>query len=70
MIYSIHEYLFPTLCNADRTQDLVRKPYEAGNLGFKTGKGIYDWSKIDADDFRRRSSEPYLRFFNWSVPEA
>jgi 3-hydroxybutyryl-CoA dehydrogenase len=69
MIYSIEEYLFPTLCNADRTQDMIRKLYEAGELGFKTGKGVYDWGKIDADDFRRRSSEPYLRFFNWTVPE-
>jgi 3-hydroxybutyryl-CoA dehydrogenase len=68
MICGIEDYLFPSLCNADRTQDLIRERYEAGDLGFKTGKGVYDWSGKDIDDFRRRSSEPYLRFFNWSVP--
>ena len=68
MIINIEDYLFPTLCNADRTQDLIRQRYERGDLGFKTGKGIYDWSMKDADDFRKRSSEPYFRYFNWSLP--
>jgi len=69
MIISIEDYLFPTLCNADKTQDLVRDRYERGDLGFKTGQGVYDWSTKDADDFRRRASEPYFQFFNWSLPE-
>jgi 3-hydroxybutyryl-CoA dehydrogenase len=69
MIISIEDYLFPTLCNADKTQDYIRTRYEAGDLGFKTGKGVYDWSKIDIDDFRRRASAPYLRFFNWDLPK-
>ena len=69
MILSIEDYLFPTLCNADKTQDMIRSRVELGNLGYKTGRGVYDWSKKDADDFRRRASEPYLRFFNWSLPE-
>ena len=68
MIVSIGDYLFPTLCNADKTQDMIRKLYESGDLGFKTGKGVYDWSSKDADDFRKRSSEPYFRYFNWSLP--
>ena len=68
MIKSIDDYLFPTLCNAQTTQRLVQERYDRGDLGFKTGKGVYDWSKKDADDFRRRSSEPYFRFFNWSLP--
>lgn len=68
MIISIEDYLFPTLCNAQQTQDLIRKRYEHGDLGFKTGKGVYDWSTKDADDFRKRSSEPYFRYFNWSLP--
>jgi len=68
MIVSIEDYLFPTLCNADKTQDLIRDRYESGDLGFKTGQGVYDWGAKDADDFRRRTSEPYFRFFNWALP--
>jgi 3-hydroxybutyryl-CoA dehydrogenase len=68
MVLSIEDYVFPTLCNADKAQDLVRDRCERGDLGFKTGKGVYDWSEKDADDFRRRASEPYFRFFNWSLP--
>jgi 3-hydroxybutyryl-CoA dehydrogenase len=68
MMCEVEEYLFPTLCDAKGAQDLIRKPYEAGDLGFKTGKGVYDWSKIDIEDFRKRSTAPYLRFFNWSLP--
>lgn len=69
MIMSIHQTLYPTLCNATQPQDLVRIPYEAGNLGQKTGKGVLDWSQVDMDEFRKRASAPYLKFFNWSVPE-
>ena len=68
MIAGIHGYLFPTLCNANEVQDLVRDCCERGDLGFKTGKGVYDWSEKDADLFRKRSSEPYFRLFNWSMP--
>ncbi len=69
MIMSIHETLFPTLCNSTAPQDLIRIPYEAGNLGYKTGKGVLDWTGVDIDAFRKRASEPYLKFFNWSLPE-
>lgn len=69
MIVSIDDYLFPTLSKADKTQDYIRSRFEAGNLGFKTGIGVYDWRERDIPEFRRRASEPYLRFFNWSLPE-
>ena len=69
MILSIEDYLFPTLSNAKRTPDYIRSRCNAGDLGFKTGKGVYDWSKKDTEKFRECASEPYLRFFNWSLPE-
>ena len=68
MIMSIHKNLYPSLCNATAPQDLVRIPYEAGNLGYKTGKGVLDWTGVDIDAFRKRASQPYLKFFNWSLP--
>lgn len=69
MIVSIEDYLFPTLSNAKKTQDYIRTLHDAGQLGFKTGKGVYDWSKKDVNNFRQRASAPYLHFFNWSLPE-
>ena len=69
MIVSIDDYLFPDLSNAAKTQDFIRSKYEAGNLGQKTGQGVYDWSKVDMEDFRMRAAKPYLAFFNWSLPE-
>lgn len=69
MVLSIEDYLFPTLSNAQKTPDYIRSRVEAGDLGIKTGKGVYDWSKKDLADFRKRAAAPYLRFFNWSLPE-
>lgn len=69
MIKSIQDYLCPSLCNADKAQDLLDERCRTGNLGYKTGAGIYDWSCKDYDDFRRRASEPYLKFFCCDIPE-
>ncbi|MCD8139806.1 MAG: 3-hydroxyacyl-CoA dehydrogenase family protein [Planctomycetaceae bacterium] len=70
MIVSIHDYLYPDLCNATAAQDYIRSRLEAGDLGQKTGKGVYDWRSVDMDDFRKRAAQPYLQFFNWSLPEG
>ncbi len=69
MVLSIEDYLFPTLCNADRTQPMIRELHDSGNLGFKTGKGVYDWSQKDLAEFRKKAGKPYLDFFNWSLPD-
>ena len=69
MVKNIHDYVFPTLSNADRTQAFIEERYDRGDLGVKTGKGIYDWSEVDMDAFRKKASEPYLQFFNWKLPE-
>lgn len=69
MIVSIDDYLFPDLCNAVKTQDYIRSRFEAGDLGQKTGRGVYDWSKKDMEEFRMNAAKPYLAFFNWTLPE-
>lgn len=66
---NIEEYLFSSLSNAAGAPDLVKDKVAAGNLGAKTGKGIYDWSKVDMNEFREKTSAPYLRFFDWDLPE-
>ena len=69
MVKSIDDYLFPTLCTADKTQDMINERFNRGDLGYKTGKGVYEWESRDMDAFRKKASAPYLKFFNWKLPE-
>ena len=68
MVLSIDDYLFPSLCTDQKGQDYIRSLHDAGDLGVKTGKGIYDWHGVDMDAFRKRASAPYLKFFDWDLP--
>ena len=69
MILSIENTLYPDLCRQTEPHKLVSEAIKRGELGYKTGKGILDWSGVDIDAYRKRAAEPYLRFFNWSLPE-
>lgn len=69
MVKCIEDYLLPTLSNACTTPDYINKLVSENNLGMKTGKGVYEWSKEDQEDFRRRASAPYLCYFNWDIPK-
>ena len=68
MILNIHKTLYPGLCRENEPQKLVSDAVERGDLGYKTGKGVLDWANVDIDAYRKRASEPYLKFFNWSLP--
>ena len=67
--YNIENYLFKDLSNADSAPKLICDLMEKGEYGVKAGKGIYDWSEVDMDDFRERVSAPYWGFFNWDLPK-
>lgn len=60
--YQVQSYLFPSLCNSTTPQETLMKHYKAGELGLKTGKGLFDWSKKDVEDFRRRKSQAFYKF--------
>lgn len=70
LVKSIEDYLLPSLSNASKTPDYINQLVHENCLGMKTGKGIYEWPKEAQDDFRRRASAPYLRYFNWDIPKA
>jgi len=70
MIVSIDDYLFPDLCNDTKAQPYIRERFDAGNLGYKTGTGVYDWRNRDMDAFRKKAGAPYLQFFNWKLPQG
>lgn len=67
--YNIENYLFKDLSNADKAPKLICDLMEKEEYGVKSGKGIYDWSDVDMDDFRERVSAPYWNYFNWDLPK-
>jgi 3-hydroxybutyryl-CoA dehydrogenase len=42
--YNISSYLFADLCDRKDVQDLMRKAFDEGRHGVKSGRGIYDYS--------------------------
>jgi 3-hydroxybutyryl-CoA dehydrogenase len=51
---AVIDHVAGDLSNVSRAPELYRRMVEEGNLGVKTGKGFYDWSKKDASEVRAR----------------
>lgn len=66
--YNIENYLFPSLSSAQGAPKLICSKMDKKEYGVKSGKGIYDWSKVDMKDFSERISAPYWSYFNWELP--
>jgi 3-hydroxybutyryl-CoA dehydrogenase len=58
---SIHSYIFPHLDSSTEPSPLLREKVERGELGFKTGRGLRDWSPEEAAASRRRLMEHLVR---------
>lgn len=69
LIANIESYLYPDLCDAKTVHPSLQERLDRGDLGYKTGRGYYDWRDRDMDAFRKKTSDPYLPFFNWKLPE-
>ena len=69
LIANIETYLYPDLCDTKTVHPSLQARLDRGDLGYKTGVGYYDWRGRDMDAFRKKTSDPYLRFFNWKLPE-
>lgn len=69
MIKSIEETLYHDLCDTKEPHKLILDHYNKGELGYKSGRGVLDWTDVDIDAYRKRAAAPYLQFFNWSLPE-
>lgn len=44
LTYNIHDYVLKSLCDSHEPSPLLKKLYEGGDLGFKTGKGFQSWT--------------------------
>lgn len=54
MQLAIDSYLFAELCNLAEAPALLEELVARGDLGARTGRGLYDWSGKDADAVRAR----------------
>lgn len=62
--------VYPDLCDTKEIQHTTLAGIASGHTGQKAGRGLYDWSKKDADDFRRRKQAPYFDSVRlWHMPE-
>ncbi len=50
MVYAIQEYMCKALCSETEPATLLRDLVASGNLGAKTGKGVYDWTVKNQKD--------------------
>jgi 3-hydroxybutyryl-CoA dehydrogenase len=65
--YSVENYLFESLCNAASPPKYLVDRCNRGDLGPKTGKGIFDWITKDQADFRARKNRPFFKMFKWNI---
>jgi 3-hydroxybutyryl-CoA dehydrogenase len=68
LVHNIEKYLLPDLSTEQGVPELISQKVAAGNLGQKTGEGIYKWDEESKADFKRRAAEPYWQYFNWDLP--
>lgn len=67
---AIAQNVYPDLCGAKGLQDTVRRGLASGETGQAAGRGLHDWSRIDAADFRRRKQAPYFSGVRaWNMPD-
>ena len=67
---TIASNVYPTLCDTKDIQTLVKAGLATGKTGQVAGEGMYDWSKKNANDFRRRKQSPYFDGVKeWTMPE-
>jgi len=58
--HEVEGYLLPDLDRGTESKDVLSEAVENGDYGLKTGKGVYDWSDVDADDVYDQRDEALL----------
>ena len=62
MVAAIQTYVSPHLCNSAECLPIFQKKVADSDLGAKTGKGFYDWSKRNANEIKLIRDEFIIRF--------
>ncbi|GAB4245155.1 MAG: 3-hydroxyacyl-CoA dehydrogenase NAD-binding domain-containing protein [Thermoleophilia bacterium] len=58
---SIHDYILRHLEDSHEASPLLREKVDAGELGFKTGRGFQEWSEEEQAAVRRRMMDHLVR---------
>lgn len=58
---SIHSYILQFLEDSKEPSPLLVEKVEAGELGFKTGKGFSEWTQDDIENSRKSLSEHLIK---------
>jgi 3-hydroxybutyryl-CoA dehydrogenase len=58
----IHDYILKYLESAPGPAPVLKRKVEAGELGFKTGRGFHDWSRERMDECRKGLLEHLIRW--------
>ena len=57
---AIHSYLLKELADDKEPQALLRKKYDQGDYGAKTGRGFYDWSQRSLEEMTARQNKRFI----------
>ena len=68
LIKKVGEYLLPALNNDTRFPIWLLDKVEAGDLGVKTGRGVYEWDAERVFDLNERILEPFE--VHWQIPKS
>jgi 3-hydroxybutyryl-CoA dehydrogenase len=60
-IYTISRYLFPLISDAHEPPEAIRKLVEEGNLGEKTGNGVFDYTREQWDSIIKQRDKEFLQ---------
>ncbi len=67
---AIARNVYPDLCDTKEIQRTTLDGIAEGHTGQRAGKGLYDWSEKDQDDFHRRKQQPYFEGVRlWNMPK-
>ncbi len=68
MVLGIMDYVSADLYNQPQAPELLRDMVQRGELGAKTGRGFYDWSRKDIEAVKTRRDRFVLDFLRAERP--
>lgn len=63
LTFQVHDYILPNIERSTKSSPLLKQKQAAGELGFKTGKGFYEWSQEAIEECRKKLMEHLI---NWN----
>lgn len=65
----VAENIYPTLCETKHTQKIIKEGLKNKKTGYLAEEGLYDWREKNKEEFKKRTTDPFLEALNWTLPE-